>query len=207
MDRRGGEKKDRVRGAAAVPETPERTAEDEEAYRLSLTGDESAAEELVERYGDAITFYVNGYIHDMHEAEDIMIEAFAQMFAKERPVARGGSFRAYIYKTARNLALRHKRRHRIFVSMDEIAFDLQSSELTESGILEDERNSRLYKAMEQLKAEYQEALYLVYSQDMSYREAGAVMKKTESQITKLVYRGKQKLREILEKEGFEYEDD
>ena len=88
----------------------ENISQDEEAYRRSLKGDAKAAEMLVERYGDALTFYVNGYIHDMHEAEDIMIEAFAQMFAKERPVTRKGSFRAYIYKTARNLALRHKRR-------------------------------------------------------------------------------------------------
>lgn len=180
---------------------------DEEAYRRSLEGDGKAAELLVERYGDALTFYVNGYINDMHEAEDIMIEAFAQMFAKERPVTRKGGFRAYIYKTARNLALRHKRRSRIFVSMDELTFEIPHGDTADSQIMENEQKASLYRAMSQLKAEYREALYLVYSQDMSYREAGVVMHKSESQITKLVYRGKQRLRTILENEGFRYEND
>ena len=75
---------------------------DEMAYRQYLDGKEESADILVERYGDALTYYINGYIHDIHESEDLMIEAFAQIFAKERPIDGKGSFRAYLYKTARN---------------------------------------------------------------------------------------------------------
>ena len=57
---------------------------DEMAYRQYLDGKEESADILVERYGDALTYYINGYIHDIHESEDLMIEAFAQIFAKER---------------------------------------------------------------------------------------------------------------------------
>ena len=37
---------------------------------------------------------------------------------------------------------------------------------------------------------------------MCYRDAAMVMNKSEGQITKLVYRGKQSLKAILEQEGF-----
>lgn len=57
---------------------------DEMAYRQYLDGKEESADILVERYGDALTYYINGYIHDIHESEDLMIEAFAQIFAKVR---------------------------------------------------------------------------------------------------------------------------
>ena len=40
----------------------------------------------MERYGDALIFYINGYIKDLHDAEDLMIEAFSLLFAKERPI-------------------------------------------------------------------------------------------------------------------------
>ena len=73
---------------------------DEMAYWQYLDGKEESADILVERYGDALTYYINGYIHDIHESEDLMIEAFAQIFAKERPIDGKGSFRAYLYKTA-----------------------------------------------------------------------------------------------------------
>lgn len=81
---------------------------DEMAYRQYLDGQEQAADLLVERYGDPLVYYLHGYLKDLHEAEDLMIEAFAQIFAKARPIHRTGSFKAYLYKTARNLALRHK---------------------------------------------------------------------------------------------------
>lgn len=183
----------------------EKVNDDEALYRSSVRGDQAAAEKLVERYGDALTFYVNGYIHDIHDAEDIMIDAFAQMFVKMRPVGRAGSFRAYIYKTARNLAVRHKKGRHIFMNIDDVGLELEDEDKTDVRIVKSERDRQLYGAIERLKAEYQEVLYLIYFEDMSYREAGAVMGKSESQITKLVYRGRQRLKDILEKEGFVYE--
>ena len=60
------------------------------------------------------------------------------------------------------------------------------------------------RILEELKPEYQEALYLVYIEDMSYRDTAEVMGRSESQIKNLVNRGKKSLKEILEKNGFEY---
>lgn len=181
---------------------------DEAAYRRYLDGEEQAADLLVERYGDGLTLYINGYIKDIHEAEDLMIEAFSQLFAKERPIRGEGSFQAYLYKTARNLALRHQRKRRLaLLRLDELDFEPRSGALAETALLRSERDRLLYDALEQLKAEYREALYLVYFEDMSYRNAAAVMNKSEGQITKLVYRGKQSLKAILHKEGFTYADE
>ena len=75
-----------------------RMVSDETAYRKYLAGDEAAAQLLVERYGDALTLYINGLLGDIHEAEDLMIEAFAHIFARERPI-QDGCFKAYLYKT------------------------------------------------------------------------------------------------------------
>lgn len=82
---------------------------DETIYQRYLNGESNAADLLVEKYADMLIFYINGYIKDIHEAEDLMIEAFSQIFAKERPITGEGSFKAYLYKTARNLALRHSK--------------------------------------------------------------------------------------------------
>ncbi len=181
---------------------------DEVLYQRYLDGESNAAGLLVEKYGDALTFYINGYIKDIHEAEDLMIEAFSQMFAKERPVTKNGNFKAYLYKTARNLVLRHKRKHRIlFARLDDLDFEPPSEVLTDTEILRDERHRQLYGALDKLKPEYREALYLVYFEELSYRNAAAVMSKNEQQIKNLVYRGKQSLKTILEQEGFVYADE
>ena len=50
-------------------------------------------------------------------------------------------------------------------------------------------------------------LNLVYFEEMSYRDAAEILKKSERQITNYVYRGKKSLKEILNREGFTYEFD
>ena len=76
---------------------------DETAYRRYLNGEEQAADLLVERYGDALTLYINARIRDAHEAEDLMIEVFAYLIAK-KPHIRDGGFRAFLYQSARHMA-------------------------------------------------------------------------------------------------------
>lgn len=56
---------------------------DEELYRRYLDGDEKSVDELMKRYEAALILYITGYLHDVHEAEDLMIEAFAYLFTKD----------------------------------------------------------------------------------------------------------------------------
>ena len=112
---------------------------DETAYRKYLAGDEAAAQLLVERYGDALTLYINGVLGDIHEAEDLMIEAFAHIFARERPI-QDGCFKAYLYKTGRNLALRCKTRRRFFLPLEELPFELPDEALAETGLFQNEQH-------------------------------------------------------------------
>lgn len=180
---------------------------DEAAYRQYLMGDASGIEMLVEKYGDALILYLCRYIGDRHEAEDLMIETFARLLARERDITGEGGFKAYLFRIARNLALRHRTRCRIAtVPFDELPVEICGEPNAEGGVLQTERERQLHDAMAKLKPEYREALYLVYFENMRYREAGQVLHKTEAQMTNLVHRAKNRLREILEREGFTYGD-
>ena len=181
---------------------------DEAAYQRYLDGDPDAMTYLVEKYGDAVAGYIHRYIGDWHESEDLMIEAFARLLAKKRAITGDGGFRAYLYRIARNLALRHRSGQRLSVlPLDELPAELCGECGADRMLLRTEREDMLHRAMAKLKLTYREALYLVYFENMSYREAGQVLHKTEGQITNLVHRGKLRLRAILEEEGFVYEGD
>lgn len=174
---------------------------DEEAYGHYFRGDEEAAEFLIKKYGDPLVFYLNGYLKDLHEAEDLMIEAFSNLFVKKRPLQETGSFKAYLYKTAHNLALRHRQKYRIpFLHLEELSFEVPSERMADTELLQSEQNQRLYQALGKLKKDYREAIYLVYFEQMSYRNAGVVMGKSETQVSKLIYHGKQNLKMMLEQE-------
>ena len=92
---------------------------DEESYRLYLEGDETGLEQLMERYGTPLTLYINGYLQDEDEAEELMIDALAYLLVK-KPRIRDGGLKAYLYKSARHLALRRKSRRTRCFSLDEL---------------------------------------------------------------------------------------
>lgn len=171
-------------------------------YQRFLSGDDSGLQRLMERYGNSLTLYIDGYLHDIHEAEDLMIEAFAYFVAK-RPRLRDDGFRAYLYKSARHLALRclQKKRRKQLFSFDDLEQEPESDVLLETLVQTDERNRILWRCMDELAPAYREALYLVYFEGMRHAEAVAVMRKTEKQIADLVYRGRASLRKTLEREG------
>ena len=172
---------------------------DEACYRRWLGGDESGLEELMKRYGSPLTLYINGYLHDVHESEDLMIEVFSYLFAK-KPQIRDGGLRAYLYQSGRHMALRHKRKRRLCFSLDELKDEPEGETLLEEVVQEKERNRVLYFCMEQLNPDYREALYLVYFEGMRHAEAAAVLGKTEKQVADLVYRGRNSLKKRLEQE-------
>lgn len=175
---------------------------DEILYNQYLEGEENGLTELMERYGNSLTFYINGYLHDVNEAEDLMIEAFAYLSIKKPRIA-DGCFRAYLYKTARNLALRLKMKNRLrrCFSFEDIDKEPESRMLIEEVVQTKERNHILRMCMEQLNPNYREALYLVYFENMRHAEAAAVMRKSEKQVADLVYRGRNSLRTRLVQEG------
>ena len=91
-------------------------------YNDYLSGDAKALERLMEIYGDKLTLYINGYIKNLHDSEDLLIEVFAYLISK-RPNIKS-SFESYIYKAARNHALmflRKAKRH-IILTEEEMNF-------------------------------------------------------------------------------------
>lgn len=131
-----------------------------------------------------------------------MIEAFSRMVsAKPRLIENG--FKSYLYKTARNLALRHanKRRHHCCFSLEALEDEPESGLLVEAVLQTEEQNRILHQCMEKLNPDYCEALYLLYFENMSYAQAAQVMGKTTKQIDHLLERGKKALRPLLEQEG------
>ena len=173
---------------------------DEELYRQYLSGDETGLEELIRKYDNPLTLYINGYLHDVHEAEDLMIEVFSYLFAK-RPHIRDGGFRAYLYKAARHMALRHKSIRRHHFCLDDLTKEPEGGKLVDEVIRTKERNQILHLCMGELHPDYREALYLTYFEGMSYRQVAEVMGKSVKQITNIMYRGKERLRGLLEREG------
>ena len=175
---------------------------DDELYGQYLAGGLAAYDELMLRYGDSLTLYLCAVLHDLHDAEDMMIEAFARIMVKH-PAIRAGGFKAYLFKTGRNLASRFasKRGRAQTFALEAFEEDLAAPERPEAHYLNEERKQALHRCLNRIDPAYREALWLVYMEDMSYRQASDVLNVSEKKLDHLLQRGKQILRQELEKEG------
>jgi len=180
----------------------------EELYRRFRSGDEDAFDELVGLYRESLTLYINSFVKDMYEAEELMIDVFARL-DEERGYQGKSSLKTYLFAIARNLALRHmkKRGRKEHVPIEELINELSGGDSSpETDYLRGERGEQLRGAIQKLKPEYGEVLRLLYFESMSYTEAAGAMHKTVKQIDNLTYNAKVSLKTMLEGEGFRYEE-
>lgn len=156
----------------------------------------------MDRHGNALTLYIAGYIRDVHDAEALMRDAFLRTIMK-KPRLSDGCFKTYLYKTARNLALRFTQKYKrnLCFSFEEFEHELQAESLVESIVQTKERHSLLHLCMKKLNPGYREALYLLYLEELSYQEVAKIMGKSKKQIDNLAQQGKKSLRQLLEQEG------
>ena len=173
----------------------------EELYRRFLDGDECSFEALVTLYRESLTRYIYSFIKDMRDAEEIMIDAFAELAASKK--YRGqSSIKTYLFSIGRHLAIRHARKfgNKNTVPFDSIDFD--PDEITpEAGYLRAEQDGSVQTAMHSLKPDYHEVLRLVYFKNMSYADVGQTMRKTKKQVENLVYRARASLKKKLADKG------
>lgn len=203
-----------MKGNAMSPEKAENNLTDDELYARFLSGDTDSFDKLLIRYGDSLTRYLFGYLKSPEDAEDMMIEAFARIMAKEPKISEG-AFKSYLFKTGRNLAIRfHERVLRLkSFSMDGLeeealdsliaqASDGSADESPEEKELgEGETKKVLTECLQRIDPDLREALWLVYGEDMSYAQAAEVMGVNTKRIDHLLTRGKQAMRKELKKEG------
>lgn len=178
----------------------------ERSYRRFLAGDDEGISEIVRDYKDGLTLYLNSIVGDVYLAEELMQDTFTKLVIK-RPRFRGESaFKTWLYAIGRNIALDAVRRgKRPSVPLDEVENYIDEAHSLEEEYLKTEENLKIRRAMNTLKKDYSQALWLIYFESFTYKEAAAVMKKSVKQFDNLVYRAKKALREEFEKEGVAYE--
>ena len=178
-----------------------------ESYLRFLQGEQSALKTVVELYWDSMLLFTNSYVHNLSDAEDIAQEALIKLSIRRPKLVHENQLKAYLFKICRNLSVNHLRKQKRHTDMSQeltenIEDDMQEiefrMELKESAQI-------LHHAMQKLKLEYREILFLRYFEQLTIPECAKVMKCSERQATAVSYQARQALRKILEKGGYSIE--
>ncbi len=156
--------------------------------------DAAEARRLVDTYSDLILRLSYTYLKSTYDGEDICQTVLFRLLTGDKSFDSPGHEKAWVIRATINACkdeLRAFRRRA--VPLDEAA-EIAAPEMPRSDVLD---------AVMALPGKYREAIYLVYYEGYSAKEAAALLGRSEAAVNAHLSRGRKKLREMLG--GREYE--
>lgn len=177
-----------------------------DAYARYLNGDDKALLEIIQKYKNSLTMYINSMVKNLEISDELCCETFV-ILADKKPKFRGSSsFGTFLFGIGRHTALSYLRKNsrRNEIPLDDIG-EIPDDRDPEKEYLKKEQNLIFYNALKKLKRDYAEAVWLMYFEELSCEEIGKVMNKSTSAVKVLLHRARIALKNELLKEGYNYE--
>lgn len=179
--------------------------------RFQTSGDQNALEVLFNKYKEGLVLFIYGFVRNIDVAEELMMDTFAILVSG---VARykesdNALFKTWLFAVAKNQTFHYLRKRKFwFVSVENDFLDNVAADASFQPIevlLKNKRNSQLYQSLKSIDANYRQALYLQYFENMKPEQISRIIKKNIKQTYNLLARGKEALRAIYERMGYPWD--
>jgi RNA polymerase sigma-70 factor (ECF subfamily) len=185
---------------------------DQELVGRLQEGDEQAFEILLNRYEEMIRRHLWRYVRDEAAAQDLLQEVFVRVWTRSAQWDGRGSFKAWLYRIATNMALNHlrtvrRRREEPLVIADSWDDDDDDSSIPAWMIdasalgpdvaaeMAEERRT-LRRLIDGLPDGKREVFRLVHEMEMSMRDAAAVLEIPEGTVKSRLYYARKELANV-----------
>ena len=152
-------------------------------------------EELYNQYFNTVYKYLLYLTHDKDFSEELTQETFYKAVKKINTYRGDCKISVWLCQIAKNLWYDQCRKNKKITNTEEL-FELEISNITEEQVISNEEKMSLYKRMQELDEKTREVIYLRITGELSFKEIGIIMNKTENWARVTFYRGKQKLKEV-----------
>jgi len=160
-------------------------------------GDEAGFAELVERYQPRLRYFLRKMLGEVHGAEDVLQEVWLDVFRAVARLVDVGAFRAWLYRIARDRALRELRKRR--PAHQPLDQDDLSDSAVEEAQFAAEDVERIHLALDELAPEPREVLVLRYVENMTYEEIAEVQACQIGTVRSRLHYAKRALRRVIER--------
>lgn len=157
-------------------------------------------EEIYKEYFNYVYKYLLVLSHDNDLAEEITQETFS-IAVKEIGKFKGNSkISVWLCQIAKHLYFKELKRKKKTVSIQEEKInDIESKINIEEQIELKTEKEKIYKKIENLDENTKEVMKLRLEADLSFKQIGDILGKTENWARVTFYRGKQKIKEVGDK--------
>lgn len=184
-----------------IHESMQSKPHDEPAREMAGGGQESKASFalLVHQHQAKVCNFIYRYTRNRQDAEDLTQDTFVKAYKNFHRYDSKYAFSSWLYTIARRTAYNH---FRSLKGNDELNFDIVDP--TEAPSVTSEKSdeaTQLWDKVKTLKKDYREVLVLKYIDDLQVKEIAQVLNKTQTNIKILLFRARNQLKRVYEKEG------
>lgn len=169
--------------------------------------DDEAFHKLIDLYGNDILRLCYMRVSDMEKAEDLTQETLIAIFKYIDKFKGKSSLKTWIYKIAINNCNKHQSKlskekaivtYVDFSDKNETMITEKESEIDE--YLKENNKEIIIEGLNKINNKYREAIYMFYYEELSVKDIGNILGKSENTIKTLLGRGRNELSKVLRKE-------
>ena len=183
--------------------------DDAEIVKLFFERDEAAIEHLRRKYGAKCLTIAYGILKNRQDAEEAVSDAYFAIW-NSIPPEKPDILCAYLYKTVRNLSLHiyearntdKRRANAVAAPISELENCIGSDSDPQQAYEERELSQIVNRFLKTLKEADRRMFLCRYFANMEYKEIARKYGYTQSRVKMSVRRSREKLRELLIKEGY-----
>lgn len=160
-------------------------------------------DEIYREYADLVYRFILARVRDESIAEEITQETFFQAIKSSNRFDESCKVSTWLCGIAKNLINAYLRKNPDHEYIEGLEIEAGNTPTPEKVYLEQESRMSLMKELHKIPEPYREVLYLRVFGDLSFREIGEIMEKSENWARVTFYRGKDRIK--MRKEDWENE--
>ena len=154
-------------------------------------------EQVYREYFDIVNKYLFCLTRNADIAEELTQETFYRAVKKINTYKGNSKISVWLCQIAKNLWFDYCRKSKRFSKENEQELiNEQMIDTTEEQVISKDEKISLYRKMQKLDEKTREVIYLRITGELSFKEIGMILNKTENWARVTFYRGKQKLKEV-----------
>ena len=161
-------------------------------------------EELVRMHYNTLLRIAVQHTGNRAEAEDIVQDTFLKLLETGKTFSAYPDAKAFLIRMTVNRCrnyLKSARRTRNTALTEEV-----TQQLSDSGGFADPETSALMQAMQTLRPEYRDVIYLYYYEEYPIKEIAAILKKRENTVSSWLTRARKQLKEVMRYDNLSEDD-
>lgn len=156
-------------------------------------------EQIYKEYFETVNKYLFCLTHNNDISEELTQETFYRAVKKINTYKGNCKMQVWLCQIAKNLWYDQCRKNKKMEDIPEDEMTIgQAINFTEEQAIANDEKISLYKKMQKLDEKTREVMYLRITGELSFKEIGTILNKTENWARVTFYRGKNQLKEVDE---------